>query len=194
MESSKSYLIEVDADITKNLYVIDGSNVAFEERNSKGKPKFSNILKIKNKLERCSDLNYKIICDRSLIYSIDNKENYIEFISKDIIIETPEGTKADPFILQYAFENNGYIISNDKFKDFYSIFKKKWIEKRRISFRIIDDEIYFDKLIIKEVINMGKSKMTSKAARRIQSHADKTGKNQDFKSRAQRAADKNKGK
>ena len=35
--------------------------------------------------------------------------------------------------------------------------------------------------------------MNSKAARRIQSDADKSGKNQDFKSRAQRAADKNKG-
>ena len=39
---------------------------------------------------------------------------------------------------------------------------------------------------------MGKSKMNSKAARRIQSHADKTRKNQSFKSRAQSAAAKNK--
>ena len=45
-----------------------------------------------------------------------------------------------------------------------------------------------------EVKRMGKNKMTSKAARRIQSHADKTGKNQDFKARAQRAADKNENK
>ena len=37
-----------------------------------------------------------------------------------------------------------------------------------------------------------KTKMTEKAARRIQSHADKTGKNQDFKSRAQSAVAKNK--
>ena len=36
--------------------------------------------------------------------------------------------------------------------------------------------------------------MTSKSARRIQSHADKSGKNQDFKSRAQSTADKNRGK
>lgn len=36
--------------------------------------------------------------------------------------------------------------------------------------------------------------MTSKDASRIQSNADKSGKNQDFKSRAQRAASKNKGK
>ena len=41
---------------------------------------------------------------------------------------------------------------------------------------------------------MGKSKMNSKAASRIQSHADKTGKNQGFKSRAQSAADKNRSK
>lgn len=41
---------------------------------------------------------------------------------------------------------------------------------------------------------MGNKKMTSKAARRIQSHADKTGKNQGFKVRAQRAADKSQSK
>jgi len=36
-----------------------------------------------------------------------------------------------------------------------------------------------------------KSRMTKEAAARIQSHADKTGKNLDFKARAQRAASKN---
>ncbi|MFW9876567.1 MAG: hypothetical protein ACFFG0_26020 [Candidatus Thorarchaeota archaeon] len=41
---------------------------------------------------------------------------------------------------------------------------------------------------------MTKKQMTSKATRRIQSHADKTGKNQSFKARAQRAADSNKNK
>lgn len=39
---------------------------------------------------------------------------------------------------------------------------------------------------------MGKTKMNSTAARRIQSHADKTGKKQGFKSRAQSSAAKNK--
>jgi len=37
-----------------------------------------------------------------------------------------------------------------------------------------------------------KSPMTSKDAARIQSHADRSGSNQDFKARAQRAAAKNK--
>jgi len=39
---------------------------------------------------------------------------------------------------------------------------------------------------------MGKNKMSSNATRRIQSHADRTGKNQGFKARAQSAASKNK--
>ncbi|MFW9856191.1 MAG: hypothetical protein ACFFFG_14160 [Candidatus Thorarchaeota archaeon] len=37
-----------------------------------------------------------------------------------------------------------------------------------------------------------KAKMTSKAARRIQSTADRSGKNRDFKARAMRAAAKRK--
>ncbi len=38
---------------------------------------------------------------------------------------------------------------------------------------------------------MSKEKMTKEAAARIQSNADKTGKNQDFKARAQSAAARN---
>jgi len=51
---------------------------------------------------------------------------------------------------------------------------------------------YFKKIKKKGGDKMGKSKMTSKAARRIQSHADRTGKNQGFKARAQSAAAKSK--
>ena len=39
---------------------------------------------------------------------------------------------------------------------------------------------------------MTKKKMDSKSASRVQSESDKTGKNQDFKKRAQRTAAKNK--
>jgi len=38
---------------------------------------------------------------------------------------------------------------------------------------------------------LGDLKKISKGTRRIQSHADRTGRNQDFKARAQRAAVKN---
>ena len=51
---------------------------------------------------------------------------------------------------------------------------------------------YYDKIYRYEVKNMGKQKMSSKAASRIQSHSDKSGKNKGFKARAQSAAAKNK--
>ncbi len=42
-----------------------------------------------------------------------------------------------------------------------------------------------------EVNTMTEKKMTAEDARRIQSQADKSGKNQDFKARAQKAAARN---
>lgn len=45
-----------------------------------------------------------------------------------------------------------------------------------------------------EVMGTAKAPMNSKAASRIQSNADRTGKNQGFKARAQSAAAKNTGK
>jgi len=43
---------------------------------------------------------------------------------------------------------------------------------------------------VETMSNEKKSPMTPKDARRIQSNSDKTGRNQDFKARAQSAADK----
>lgn len=42
-----------------------------------------------------------------------------------------------------------------------------------------------------KILGKGKKLMDWKAARRIQSHADRTGKNQGFKARAMRAAARN---
>ena len=136
-------------DLTECSFAIDGSNIAFEIRTSNNKPKFNNFIILLNYLERNEIENFKILCDRSLSYCIDERKGYSKLVEEGIIIESPEGTKADIFILQYAFTNNGFIISNDKFKEFYTFFEKNWIEKKRISFRLIDEEIYFDKLIIK---------------------------------------------
>ena len=61
-------------------------------------------------------------------------------------VQTPGGTEADPFILQFAIKKDAYIISNDLFRDHYDRFKKEWILDRRITFKIIDDNIYFDNI------------------------------------------------
>jgi len=137
--------------ITDDFFIIDGSNVAYQDRNYQKKPQLKNLTIIKQKLETLGIKNYHIICDRSLNYTIDDKENYKKLVKKSIIIETPEGTKADIFILQITQEKNGYNISNDIFKSYYKLYEPDWIKHRRISFKIIDDNIFFDKLILKDV-------------------------------------------
>ena len=158
MEQVKIYNIDLDENMKEDIYVADGSNVAFEQRTTDNKPKLSNLHNLVKNLKTLGIYNLKIICDRSLHYCIDNKESYYQLIKKEIVIESPDGTPSDILILQYALQKNAYIISNDKFRDYYKIFGKDWIKNQRISFRIIDDEIYFNKIIIKGGEKYGKKR------------------------------------
>lgn len=146
------FLIDFDSDSLREFLdsplIIDGANIAFEAKNIDNKAKFSNLIILKQKLEDNNIINFKVICDRSLHYQIDDPQIYDDLIKKDNrFIESPGGSQADPFILQYAYDINGWIVSNDNFKDFSPLFGKEWIQSRRISFRIIEEQIYFDKLI-----------------------------------------------
>ncbi|MFX0140757.1 MAG: hypothetical protein ACFFDN_44375, partial [Candidatus Hodarchaeota archaeon] len=62
-------------------------------------------------------------------------------------VESPAGTQADTFILQFAWKNNAYIISNDRFLDFYDKYGKEWIKQKKITFSFIAGAIYFDKVL-----------------------------------------------
>lgn len=136
------------SEVVNKLYVIDGSNVAFEIRTPNKKPSLSNILKLMKYLKHLRIPQFTVICDRSLFYCIDDKQKYSQLINEGIMIESPEGNPADIFILQLAYQKDGYIISNDKYREYYTIFGKNWVEMRRISFRIIDDVFCFNKIII----------------------------------------------
>jgi len=128
--------------------IIDGANVAYgTNQNGKRQAKISNIIILIEKLESMGINDYKIICDHSLYNNILGKKDYKELKRKGIIIETPLKTPADIFILQYAYEHDSYIISNDRFRDYYNIFDENWIQEKLISFLFIGNNIYMDKLI-----------------------------------------------
>ena len=148
----KLYLFDFTLDSYREFLdsplVIDGANIAFEVKSRDNKARISNLIILKQTLEDNNIINFKVICDRSLHYRIDDPQIYDDLIKADNrFIESPGGSQADSFILQYAYNINGWILSNDNFRDYSSVFGKKWIQNRRISFRIIDKEIYFDKLL-----------------------------------------------
>jgi hypothetical protein len=130
--------------------VADGSNVAFENVFNGQKAKYSNLILLGQFLETNNIIEFVVLCDKSLHYKIDEVEKYDKLIECDSRFhETPGGVQADHFILQHAFKSNGLIISNDNFRDFYAIYDKNWIINHRISFCIINDQLYLDKLIFK---------------------------------------------
>jgi len=127
-------------------FVIDGANVARECNHGSNGGSIANFRKLFEKLHIFQINNYITLCDRSLNYTIDDKKTYRELVDKGKIVETPGGTEADHFILKYAKKNDSFIISNDLFREFESIFGKHWIREKRISFKIINDTLYFDKI------------------------------------------------
>ena len=127
-------------------FVIDGANVARESVSDKKGGKISRLYKLFEKLNSFGITKYVILCDRNLFYTIDNNKEYKLLIKNGRVSETPGGTEADYFILNYAKENNSYIISNDMFREFWKIYGRAWFKERLITFKTIKDRLYFDKI------------------------------------------------
>ena len=127
-------------------FVIDGANIALFSSNKEKKGKIDNLYLLNDKLSSLGIKRFKVISDRSLYHNIDNQDDYLELLKTDNYEETPGGARADEFILQYAQLKDGFIITNDLFRDHYSRFGKEWIKKRHIAFSIIEDVLFFNKL------------------------------------------------
>ena len=133
-------------DLNEIWLVIDGANVAFTRKTTHYQGKLSNLTILRKKLQILGVRKFKILCDRSLYHKIDEPLEYRKMVQNGEIIETPAGTEADFFILNFAKEKGGFVISNDRFRDHYNDFGKKWIKNKRITFTFIEDNVYFDKI------------------------------------------------
>jgi len=124
--------------IIKKEIICDISNVAcYNKRNEKPKLKYIDLLynKIPDKFELIG------IADCSLYHQIDEKKRYKrEYLNTKLILEAPASTRADDFILPFAYINENLIISNDRFKQ-YDFISEDWLKTHRISFMIINDQL-----------------------------------------------------
>ncbi|MFW9880252.1 MAG: hypothetical protein ACFFG0_44835 [Candidatus Thorarchaeota archaeon] len=136
-------LLETSCFKEVNIY-IDGSNVAYSRYNTLKKPLLSDLLLLLDYLIK--ELKFKkerifCICDPALKYNIDKPNEYIALIAEGIIIEAPK--VADEFILGFALKHEFcFIISNDRFRNYIDqLPSKQWLEERRITFMIINNEV-----------------------------------------------------
>ena len=127
------------------LFVIDGANVCWHDKNKKKRPQINNLKLLIDELKitGVEKQNLTIFCDASLRHTIDNQREYFRLLREKIIWETPAGVKADEFILKFCIKHeNALIISNDLFKRYLrQLPSRNWLKKKRIGYIIIRNEI-----------------------------------------------------
>ena len=122
----------------KEVVIIDGANVAYEERSAGGKPKLSNLLRVRGELEG-RGLEAVIIVDASLKYDIDDQSQLETLIRSQQVRQVPAGTDADYFIIQFADQFNARVVTNDRYKDYLDQYP--WITDRRLPYMIVEGEV-----------------------------------------------------
>jgi hypothetical protein len=122
----------------KEMIVIDGANVAYEERSAGGKPKLSNLLRVRGELEE-RGFEAIILVDASLKYDIDDQSQLETLIQSQQVRQVPAGTDADFFIIQFAEQFNALVVTNDRYKDYVEQYP--WITERRMPYMIVKGEV-----------------------------------------------------
>ena len=122
----------------RDVVVIDGANVAYEERSAGGKPKLSNLLKVKRELEE-RGFEAVVIVDASLKYDIDDQSQLEILIKQQQVRQVPAGTDADYFIIQLAEQFNARVVTNDRYKDYAAQYP--WVAERRLPYMIVMGEV-----------------------------------------------------
>ncbi len=120
--------------------ILDGSNIAWEEKNGSNKPKIANVESMINRLSRANFKKIITVADAALRYQIDEQRRLDQLVKEGAIKMLPARVDGDKFILRLADEENAMIVSNDMFKEFRE--DAPWIDERRIPYTILEGEVY----------------------------------------------------
>ncbi len=133
---------------SREIVLVDGSNIAYTEATKGGSPKMSNLVAVRKKLE---EMGYQpiIIVDAALRHDIDDPKQLEALIDDQVVRQAPAGTDADFFIIKMAEEEKAKIVTNDEYIDYRDQFK--WIPDRRVPVMIINGDVTFYDNKLKEV-------------------------------------------
>ena len=122
---------------------MDASNVAHGA--DLKKPTVNNILLVAEKLRSIGFTKVIIIADASLRHKIDDKKRYEELLTQGFISQAPAKTEADEFLIGFAKQKIGYIVTNDRLEKWMQ--KDPWVKDNlydiHIQFMIQEDMVLF---------------------------------------------------
>lgn len=124
--------------MASNVILVDGANVAWAEQTKDDKPKVSNIVAMRQTLEK-EGYDPIIIIDASLRHDIDDPNQLESLIDNQHVRQSPAGAEADFFVLETAQQQNARVVSNDTFEKYRDNYD--WIWERRIPFMIVEGQV-----------------------------------------------------
>ncbi|MHA2309475.1 MAG: NYN domain-containing protein, partial [Candidatus Heimdallarchaeaceae archaeon] len=89
--------------------ILDGSNIAWEEKGLSDKPKISNVEAMINRLSRANFKKIVTVADAALRYQIDNQRRLDKLVKDGAMKMLPARVDGDKFILRLAEEENAMI-------------------------------------------------------------------------------------
>ena len=130
-------------------FILDGSNIARNNRNTKN-ASIRDVVKCKKKLQKMGipEKNILIIFGAGLRHYIPtrDKELYESLLQERTNSQAPAGRDDDWFIIQYAYNHNSYIITNDRYLEYRekSPSYKHFIDSHSIRYSVIGTDIIFE--------------------------------------------------
>lgn len=123
----------------ERLAIVDGSNVAHSTE--AGGARLVNIVLVCRKLV---EEGYRpiVVADAALRHQIDDPAEFERMVEVGEIHQAPAGTDADYFILAFARELEGRVVSNDRFKDRLDAFPEA--REQVIRFMIVGGEVVLE--------------------------------------------------
>lgn len=123
----------------REVIVVDGANVAYEEKGEGGKPRVANIVAVRRALEG-EGFDPVVVIDASLKYDIDDPAQLESLIESQAVRQVPAGTDADFFILEIAEQHEARVVTNDRYRDYQD--QHPWINERRVPYMIVKGEVH----------------------------------------------------
>ena len=96
--------------------VVDGSNVAYLQTTSEGKPTVGAIESVRQRLEEMGYRPIEIV-DAALWHQVVEPDRLNALINEGVIQQAPAGTDADVFVLETAQRENTKIVTDDRYRD-----------------------------------------------------------------------------
>ena len=164
--SESSTHIELKDEVLKFSFILDGSNIARDNPNSK-KASIRDAIRCRKKLQKLGvpEKNILLMFGSGIRHHVPerDRELYETLLSEETVNQAPAERDDDWFIIKYALDHNSYIITNDRYLEYRnkSPQYEQFIKSHSIHYSIIGNDIIFDegfKEKIKTIMMENKSK------------------------------------